>query len=110
MWGGATFDTSIRFLNEDPWERARALKKKMPKTPFQMLLRGQNAVGYRHYADDIVERFVKQSVEVGINIFRILSMSPSLRPRTLDRKRYVFPYRCCHLLDLSEVLVRSRPA
>ena len=71
MWGGATFDTCIRFLNEDPWERARALKKKMPKTPFQMLLRGQNAVGYRHYADDIVERFVKQSVEVGINIFRI---------------------------------------
>lgn len=71
MWGGATFDTCIRFLNEDPWERARALKKKMPNTPFQMLLRGQNAVGYRHYADDIVERFVKQSVEVGINIFRI---------------------------------------
>ncbi len=71
MWGGATFDACIRFLNEDPWERARALKKKMPNTPFQMLLRGQNAVGYRHYADDIVERFVKQSVEVGINIFRI---------------------------------------
>ena len=71
MWGGATFDTCIRFLNEDPWERARALKKKMPNTPFQMLLRGQNAVGYRHYADDIVERFVKQSVDVGINIFRI---------------------------------------
>jgi len=71
MWGGATFDTCIRFLNEDPWERARALKKKMPNTPFQMLLRGQNAVGYRHYADDIVERFVKQSVEVGINVFRI---------------------------------------
>ena len=71
MWGGATFDTCIRFLNEDPWERARVLKKKMPNTPFQMLLRGQNAVGYRHYADDVVERFVKQSVEVGINIFRI---------------------------------------
>ncbi len=71
MWGGATFDTCIRFLNEDPWERSRALKKKMPNTPFQMLLRGQNAVGYRHYADDIVERFVKQSVDVGINIFRI---------------------------------------
>ncbi|MBT6347474.1 MAG: sodium-extruding oxaloacetate decarboxylase subunit alpha, partial [Nitrospina sp.] len=71
MWGGATFDTCIRFLNEDPWERARALKKKMPNTPFQMLLRGQNAVGYRHYADDIVERFVMQSVEVGINVFRI---------------------------------------
>ena len=71
VWGGATFDSCIRFLNEDPWERARSLKKKMPKTPFQMLLRGQNCVGYRHYADDIVERFVKQSVEVGIDIFRI---------------------------------------
>ncbi len=70
-WGGATFDSCIRFLNEDPWERARQLKKKMPKTPFQMLLRGQNLVGYRHYADDIVERFVKKSVDVGIDIFRI---------------------------------------
>ena len=71
-WGGATFDTCIRFLNEDPWERARQLKKKIPNTPLQMLLRGQNCVGYRHYADDIVERFVKQSYEVGIEIFRIL--------------------------------------
>ncbi len=71
MWGGATFDTCIRFLNEDPWERCRLLKKKMPNTPFQMLLRGQNCVGYRHYADDIVERFVKKSADVGINIFRI---------------------------------------
>lgn len=71
MWGGATFDTCIRFLNEDPWERARKLKKKISNTPLQMLLRGQNCVGYRHYADDIVERFVKQSVDVGIDIFRI---------------------------------------
>ena len=71
VWGGATFDSCIRFLNEDPWDRARILKKKMPNTPFQMLLRGQNCVGYRHYADDIVERFVKQSVDVGIDIFRI---------------------------------------
>jgi len=71
MWGGATFDTCIRFLNEDPWERVRKLKRKIPNTPFQMLLRGQNCVGYRHYADDIVERFVKQSADVGIDIFRI---------------------------------------
>ncbi len=71
MWGGATFDTCLRFLNEDPWERSRKLKKKISNTPFQMLLRGQNCVGYRHYADDIVERFVKQSVDVGIDIFRI---------------------------------------
>ncbi|MFQ5483275.1 MAG: sodium-extruding oxaloacetate decarboxylase subunit alpha [Nitrospinaceae bacterium] len=71
MWGGATFDACIRFLNEDPWDRVRQLKKKIPNTPFQMLLRGQNLVGYRHYADDIVERFVKQSADVGIDIFRI---------------------------------------
>ncbi len=70
-WGGATFDSCIRFLNESPWDRARELKKRMPKTPFQMLLRGQNLLGYRHYADDVVERFVKKSVDVGINIFRI---------------------------------------
>jgi len=79
MWGGATFDTCIRFLNEDPWERSLQLKKKMPKTPFQMLLRGQNCVGYRHYADDIVERFVKQSSDVGIDIFRIFDALNDLR-------------------------------
>ncbi len=71
MWGGATFDSCIRFLNEDPWERLRKLKKKIPNTPFQMLLRGQNCVGYRHYADDIVERFVKHSADEGMDIFRI---------------------------------------
>ncbi len=70
-WGGATFDSCVRFLNESPWDRARELKKRMPKTPFQMLLRGQNLLGYRHYADDVVERFVKKSVDVGINVFRI---------------------------------------
>jgi oxaloacetate decarboxylase alpha subunit len=78
-WGGATFDTCIRFLNEDPWERARQLKKKIPNTPLQMLLRGQNCVGYRHYADDIVERFVKQSFDVGIEIFRIFDALNDLR-------------------------------
>ncbi|GJL77049.1 MAG: oxaloacetate decarboxylase [Nitrospinaceae bacterium] len=71
MWGGATFDSCIRFLNEDPWDRLRKLKQKIPNTPFQMLLRGQNCVGYRHYADDIVERFVKHSADEGMDIFRI---------------------------------------
>ncbi len=71
VWGGATFDVMTRFLNEDPWERARKLKKLMPKTPFQMLLRGQNLVGYRNYADDVVEAFIKHSAEVGIDIFRV---------------------------------------
>ncbi|MBI4295798.1 MAG: pyruvate carboxylase subunit B [Chloroflexi bacterium] len=71
VWGGATFDVATRFLNEDPWERVRLLKKLMPKTPFQMLLRGQNLVGYRHYADDVVTAFVHQAAEVGIDIFRV---------------------------------------
>lgn len=70
-WGGATFDTCIRFLNEDPWERLRTLKKAMPNTPLQMLLRGQNLLGYKHYADDVVEQFCKKSLENGIDIVRI---------------------------------------
>jgi len=71
MWGGATFDSCIRFLNEDPWERVRLLKKVMPKTPFQMLLRGQNLVGYRHYADDLVEKFIDLACDAGIDVFRM---------------------------------------
>ncbi len=70
VWGGATFDTMHRFLNEDPWARPRILKKYAPKTPFTMLLRGQNLVGYRHYADDVVRAFVDKSCEIGIDIFR----------------------------------------
>lgn len=71
MWGGATFDSCIRFLKEDPWDRIRQLKKLMPKTKFQMLLRGQNLVGYKHYADDVVENFVNLSAEYGIDVFRV---------------------------------------
>lgn len=71
VWGGATFDVATRFLNEDPWERPRALKKLLPNTPLQMLLRGQNLVGYRHYADDVVVAFVRHAAEVGIDIFRV---------------------------------------
>ena len=71
VWGGATFDVMTRFLNEDPWERIRVLKQKMPNTKFQMLLRGQNLVGYRHYADDVVEAFIEKAAEVGIDIFRV---------------------------------------
>jgi pyruvate carboxylase subunit B len=70
MWGGATFDTCIRYLNEDPWQRLRDIKSRMKKTPAQMLLRGQNLVGYRHYSDDVVEKFVTKSFENGIDIFR----------------------------------------
>jgi pyruvate carboxylase subunit B len=70
VWGGATFDVAHRFLGEDPWERVRVLKKLMPKTPFQMLLRGQNLVAYRNHPDDLVGAFVEKSAEVGIDIFR----------------------------------------
>ncbi|MHB8857994.1 MAG: acetyl-CoA carboxylase biotin carboxyl carrier protein [Thermoleophilia bacterium] len=71
VWGGATFDSCIRFLDEDPWERLRTIKQHCPKTPLQMLLRGQNLVGYRHYGDDIVRRFVARSAESGVDIFRV---------------------------------------
>jgi len=70
-WGGATFDSCMRFLNEDPWDRLRKLKKALPKTKLQMLLRGQNLLGYKHYADDVVEQFCRKSIENGIDVIRI---------------------------------------
>jgi oxaloacetate decarboxylase alpha subunit len=70
-WGGATFDTCMRFLHEDPWERLRKIKAACPKTPLQMLLRGQNLLGYKHYADDVVDAFVSRAIANGINIIRI---------------------------------------
>ncbi|EFW39343.1 sodium-extruding oxaloacetate decarboxylase subunit alpha [Treponema phagedenis] len=70
-WGGATYDSCIRFLNEDPWERLRALHKALPKTPIMMLLRGQNLLGYRHYADDVVDAFVETAAKNGVGVFRI---------------------------------------
>jgi len=78
-WGGATFDTCIRYLNEDPWDRLRALKKAMPNTPMQMLLRGQNLVGYRHYADDVVDKFVEKAANNGVDIFRIFDAVNDIR-------------------------------
>ena len=71
MWGGATFDSCLRFLNEDPWERLRAIRKAVKKTKLQMLLRGQNLLGYRNYADDVVRSFIQKSIENGIDIVRI---------------------------------------
>ena len=79
VWGGATFDTALRFLREDPWDRLRELKKRFKKTPLQMLLRGQNVVGYRHYADDVVERFCQLAVKNGMEIFRIFDALNDLR-------------------------------
>lgn len=79
VWGGATFDTCMRYLNEDPWERLDLLKEAIPNTPLQMLLRGQNILGYKHYADDVVEAFVKKAVEHGIDIIRIFDALNDLR-------------------------------
>ena len=70
-WGGATFDSCIRYLGEDPWVRLREMKKAMPKTPQQMLLRGQNLLGYRHYSDDVVDKFIERAVVNGVDVFRI---------------------------------------
>ncbi len=78
-WGGATFDACIRYLGEDPWERLRLLKKAMPKTRQQMLLRGQNLLGYRHYADDVVDKFVERAAINGIDVFRIFDAMNDMR-------------------------------
>ncbi len=82
MWGGATFDSMMRFLNEDPWERVRALKATMPDTRLQMLLRGQNVVGYRNYADDVVREFVRLAAWAGIDVFRVFDALND--PRNLE--------------------------
>lgn len=82
-WGGATFDACIRYLGEDPWERIRELKKAMPNTRQQMLLRGQNLLGYRHYADDVVDRFVERAVTNGVDVFRVFDAMND--PRNLQR-------------------------
>ena len=78
-WGGATFDSCLRFLNEDPWERLRVLRKALPHTKLQMLLRGQNILGYKHYADDVVDYFVKKSIDNGIDIIRTFDALNDLR-------------------------------
>ncbi|MCG8393031.1 MAG: sodium-extruding oxaloacetate decarboxylase subunit alpha [Pseudomonadales bacterium] len=78
-WGGATFDACIRYLGEDPWERIRELKNAMPNTPQQMLLRGQNLLGYRHYADDVVDTFVERAAENGVDVFRVFDAMNDMR-------------------------------
>lgn len=81
-WGGATFDTCLRFLNEDPWDRLRTLRKYLKKTPIQMLLRGQNLLGYRHYSDEVVEKFVAKSIENGVKVVRVFDALND--PRNLE--------------------------
>ena len=86
VWGGATFDVMTRFLNENPWDRVKALKEKIPATKLQMLLRGQNLVGYRNYADDVVDAFVTKSAEVGIDIFRVFDALN-------DERNFIAPFK-----------------
>ncbi len=90
-WGGATFDACLRFLNEDPWERLRTLRKAMPNTKLQMLLRGQNLLGYKHYSDDVVDLFVKKAIQNGINVIRIfdaLNDIRNMKTAMLSTKKY----------------------
>ena len=82
-WGGATFDASLRFLNEDPWVRLRKIKDKAKKTPLQMLLRGQNILGYKHYADDVVDYFIQKAIANGMDIIRIFDALND--PRNIER-------------------------
>ena len=84
VWGGATFDVATRFLAEDPWERVRVLKRLMPNTPLQMLLRGQNLVGYRNYADDVVTAFVNHAADEGIDVFRVFDAVNDERRREVQ--------------------------
>ena len=79
MWGGATFDVAMRFLNEDPWERLTTIRKEMKKTKIQMLLRGQNIVGYRNYPDDLLKAFIEKTAERGMDIFRIFDALNDVR-------------------------------
>ncbi|MCL4160439.1 UNVERIFIED_CONTAM: hypothetical protein GTU68_009967, partial [Idotea baltica] len=78
-WGGATFDACVRFLKEDPWERLQKLRKALPNTRIQMLLRGQNLLGYRHYSDDVVQAFVQKSADNGVDVFRIFDAMNDMR-------------------------------
>ena len=101
-WGGATFDSCLRFLNEDPWDRLRTIRKKCPNTKLQMLFRGQNMLGYRHYSDEVVDYFVKKSIDNGIDILRIFDALNDVRNlqtqsmpqiNTADMFRQLFPTR-----------------
>lgn len=88
-WGGATFDSCLRFLKEDPWERLRQLKAALPNTPIQMLLRGQNLLGYRHYSDDVVEAFVSKAAENGVDVFRIFDAMNDMRNLEISVKAVI---------------------
>jgi oxaloacetate decarboxylase alpha subunit len=106
MWGGATFDACIRYLNEDPWERLRTIKSHIKKTPLQMLLRGQSLVGYKNYSDDVVYKFVCAAVKNGINIIRVfdaLNDAKNLRTVVLASKENGVEVQCAVVYTESPV-------
>lgn len=110
MWGGATFDSCLRFLKEDPWERLRVLRKAMPNTKMQMLLRGQNILGYKHYSDEVVDMFVKKACENGIDVFRIFDAlnDPRNMKQAMDSvKKYGKHVEGCICYTISPVHTRK---
>ena len=105
-WGGATFDSCIRFLNEDPWERLRTFRKLMPNTRLQMLLRGQNLLGYRHYEDTVVDRFVEKAAENGMDVFRVFDALNDVRNLRRARSRPCDDRQAC----AGDYLLHHQPA
>ena len=108
-WGGATFDSCLRFLNEDPWERLRKLKAALPNTKLQMLFRGQNILGYRHYADDVVDEFVRLSIKNGIDVIRIfdaLNDPRNLEACIKDMANLMLPYDAYSLVKKLKAALR----
>ncbi len=106
VWGGATFDACLRYLNEDPWERLRTIKKHVRKTKLQMLLRGQNLLGYKHYSDDVVEAFIEKSIENGIDIIRVFDALNDLRnleTSVMAIKKYGGHCQMCICYTISEI-------
>ena len=112
-WGGATFDSCLRFLDEDPWDRLRLIRKKCPNTKLQMLFRGQNMLGYRHYSDELVDYFVKKSIDNGIDILRIFDALNDVRnlQTAIDAaKKYGgSAHRACSPVQGRQAFRRNRP-
>src|SRR6202043_1790238 len=111
MWGGATFDTSMRFLHEDPWQRLRELRERIPNICFQMLLRGANAVGYTSYPDNVVQEFVKESYRHGIDIFRIFDSLNSIENMRVSMDAALETGAICEaaICYTGDLLDKSRP-
>ena len=106
-WGGATFDSCLRYLHEDPWERLRKLRKNLPNNKLQMLLRGQNLLGYKHYHDDVVEKFIELSIKNGIDVIRIFDALNDIRDFHIPEFRYRTLHNMGEDLLISQQLLRK---